>query len=119
MDERLTIQEVKSHAFFKDFDFDNIPCYEEFLSKGISKQERILWKIREYLIENEKSYADKEPNYLSDWKKFEDRIEQDEELKSDPLFMERIRLMKMQGRTMINHEENVFTWKEFLEKENP
>ena len=33
MEERVDINEVMKHEYFKDVDFDNLPTYEEVLAK--------------------------------------------------------------------------------------
>lgn len=43
--------------------------------------------MRTHILGNGKAYEDKESAYLADFKKWEDKIEEHEDLKEDEIFM--------------------------------
>lgn len=52
MEDRITMEEIKKHEYFKGFDFDNIPEYKYFAEQKLSDSDQFIQKIRTHLLEN-------------------------------------------------------------------
>ncbi|KRX08566.1 Protein kinase-like domain [Pseudocohnilembus persalinus] len=116
MEDRITIKDIKKHPFWSGFRWELLNEIKlSDLDQGQSKKEQFLQEIRDNFINNQQKYYQKDQLFVEEFNKYIIRYQQDPDFNQDQLLKQRLKIMKAQGRLLVDPENCVFNWKDHVQ----